>query len=133
MSSFINSFLDAFSPVTLLLSFAVGGLLCVIAQLFIDLTPLTPARILVATVCIGVFLGAVGIYDKLFELCGCGVSVPLIGFGGNIARGVREAIDKEGALGILKGSFTASAAGCTAALLFGYISALIFRGKPKRM
>lgn len=133
MSSFINSFLDAFSPVTLLLSFAVGGLLCVIAQLFIDLTPLTPARILVATVCIGVFLGAVGIYDKLFELCGCGVSVPLIGFGGNIARGVREAIDNEGALGILKGAFTASAAGCTAALLFGYISALIFRGKPKRM
>ena len=133
MSQFINSFLVALSPSTLILSLAVGGLLCAIAQLVIDLTPLTPARILVATVCIGVLLGALGIYDKLFDLCGCGVSVPLLGFGGNIAKGVREAIDKEGALGILKGAFTSSAAGCTAALLSGFLSALIFRGKPKRM
>ena len=116
----------------LLWAFLVGGIFCVFAQLLIDLTSLTPARILVLFVTFGVFLGAIGIYDKLFEFAGCGVSVPLVGFGGNISKGVRESIDKEGALGILKGAFTASSAGCTAALIFGYLFALIFKGKPKR-
>ena len=116
----------------LILSFVVGGIICIIAQLLIDLTKLSPARILVIYVCFGVFLGGVGLYEPLFEISGAGISVPLIGFGGAIARGVTEAIDKDGALGILTGPFTASAAGCSAALVFGYLSALFFKGKPKR-
>lgn len=116
----------------LLLVFAVGGLISLIAQLLIDLTKLTPARILVLFVCLGVFLGAVGIYSFIFDFAGAGISVPLIGFGANIADGVKEAIDKEGFIGIFKGPFTAAAAGCSAALVFGYITCLIFKGKPKR-
>jgi len=113
-------------------AFLIGGLICVIAQLLIDLTKLTPARILVLYVTFGVFLGGVGLYTPLFDFAGAGVSVPLIGFGGNVARGVMEAVEKDGALGILTGPFTAAAAGCSAALVFGYLSALIFKGKPKR-
>lgn len=115
------------------LAFVVGGLLCVIAQLLIDKTYLTPARILVIYVSFGVFLGAVGLYRPLLDLAGCGASVPLIGFGGAIARGVREAVEADGAIGILTGGFTAAAAGCAAALLFGYLCALLFSGKPKRL
>ena len=126
-------FISNLSPATLALSFFIGGFLCLLIQLLIDLTSLTPARILVGLVCFGVFLGAVGLYDKIFSLAGCGVSVPLIGYGGSIARGMREAIDKEGAIGILKGAFTASSAGCSAALIFGYLFSLIFKGKPKRL
>lgn len=118
---------------TSLFAFLVGGLFCVIAQLLIDYTALTPARILVLYVTFGVFLGAVGLYEPLYRFAGCGASVPLVGFGGNIARGIREAIDKEGALGILTGGFTAAAAGCSSALIFGYLSALIFSGKPKKL
>ncbi len=116
-----------------LLSFAVGGLFCVAAQILIDLTSLTPARILVLYVTGGVLLGATGLYDPLFSFAGCGASVPLVGFGANIARGVREAIDREGALGILTGGFSAASAGCSAALIFGYLSALLFSGKPKKL
>ena len=116
-----------------LLSFAVGGLFCVAAQILIDLTSLTPARILVLYVTGGVLLGATGLYDLLFSFAGCGASVPLVGFGANIARGVREAIDREGALGILTGGFSAASAGCSAALIFGSLSALLFSGKPKKL
>ena len=116
----------------LLAVFTVGGFICVTAQLLIDLTRLTPARILVLFVCLGVFLGGVGIYDPLFDFAGAGISVPLIGFGANIADGVREAVDKEGFIGIFKGPLTAASAGCAAALVFGYISCLIFKGRPKR-
>lgn len=116
-----------------LLSFAVGGLFCVAAQILIDLTSLTPARILVLYVTGGVLLGATGLYDPLFSFAGCGASVPLVGFGANIARGEREAIDREGALGILTGGFSAASAGCSAALIFGYLSALLFSGKPKKL
>ena len=112
--------------------FAVGGFVSVIAQVLIDLTKLTPARILVLLVSLGVFLGAVGLYSPMFDFAGAGISVPLIGFGGNIAEGVKEAIDKEGFIGIFKGPFTAASAGCSAALVFGYIISLIFKGKPKR-
>ena len=115
-----------------LAAFLVGGIFCVIAQILIDKTPLTPARILVIYVSAGVFLGAVGAFEPLLSFAGCGASVPLVGFGGNIARGVKEAIDKEGAIGILTGGFSAAAAGCAAALIFGYIAALVFKGKPKR-
>ena len=113
-------------------AFLIGGLICVIAQLLIDLTKLTPARILVLYVCFGVFLGGVGLYEPLFNFAGAGISVPLIGFGGTVARGVMEAVDKDGLIGVLTGPFTAAAAGCSAALVFGYLCALIFKGKPKR-
>ena len=114
-------------------AFLIGGIFCTIAQILIDKTALTPARILVFYVCTGVALGALGIYDKIFALAGCGISVPLIGFGAVISEGVKRAIDTEGILGVLKGPFTAAAAGCSAALIFGYINALLFKGKPKRM
>ena len=116
----------------LIFSFLIGGAVCIVAQILIDLTKLTPARILVLYVCLGVLLGGVGIYEPLFDFSGAGISVPLIGFGGTVAKGVKESIDKDGALGILTGPFTASSAGCSAALVFGYLTALIFKGKPKR-
>jgi len=114
-----------------ILSFLVGGAICGAVQLVIDKTNLTPARILVSLVCIGVFLGAVGVYEPVFETVGAGVSVPLIGFGANIAKGVKEAVDAFGFIGIFKGPLTAASAGCVAALVFGYAVCLIFRGKPK--
>ena len=118
---------------TYFLSFLVGGLICAAAQVLLDLTRLTPARILVLTVILGVTLGAVGLYDPLYEWCGCGVSVPLIGFGGAIARGVRAAVEKDGLLGIFTGPLTAAAGGTSAAMLFGYLAALLFSSKPKRL
>jgi len=116
-----------------LLAFVAGGVLCVIAQLLIDKTAMTPARILVFYVCGGVALGAVGLFEPLSDIFGCGVTVPLIGFGGLIARGVREAVDTLGPLGIVSGGLTAASAGVTAALVFGYLFALLCRGRPKRM
>ena len=104
-----------------------------IAQILIDLTALTPARILVMYVVLGVLLGALGLYEPLYDFAGCGASVPLVGFGGNIAKGIREAIDRDGAIGILTGGFTAASAGCASALIFGYLSSLIFSGKPKKL
>lgn len=115
----------------LFLAALCGGFLCLTAQLLIDLTALTPARILVLFVTVGVALGAIGLYDRLLPTFGAGLSVPLLGFGGTIARGVREAVEKEGLLGALSGPLTAASAGTTAALVFGYLSALLFRGKPK--
>lgn len=116
-----------------ILVFLAGGILCLIAQLLIDLTRLTPARILVLFVCLGVFVFAVGAYEPLFSLCGAGVSVPLLGFGANIARGVRDAIESEGAIGILSGGLASSAAGITVSLLLGLLISLFAKGKPKRM
>lgn len=115
-----------------LAAFAVGGLLCVVAQLLIDLTRLTPARILVSYVVAGVALGAVGLYEPLYRFAGCGVSLPLIGFGGALARGVREAVNAEGLIGVLTGGLSAAAAGTTAALVLGLFCALIFKSRPKR-
>ena len=112
-------------------AFLVGGALCVCAQLLIDLTSLTPARILVLFVVLGVLFGAVGIYEPLLKFAGAGVSVPLLGFGGTIAKGVREAVDSQGLLGVMTGPLTAAAGGTTAALVFGYLICLIFRAKPK--
>ena len=115
-----------------LFAFAVGGILCVIAQLLIDLTRMTPARILVAYVCAGVVLSAVGLYEPLYRLAGCGVSLPLIGFGGALARGVREAVNTDGLIGVLTGGLSAAAGGTTAALMLGLVCALIFKSRPKR-
>ncbi len=116
-----------------LLAFLIGGLFCVLAQLLIDKTSLTPAKILVCFVVFGVFLGGVGLYKPLFEISGCGASVPLIGFGGNIAKGVKEAVDKDGIFGVLGGAFSSASVGCTVALLSGFISSVFFKGKSKRL
>ncbi len=112
--------------------FAVGGALCVVAQILIDKTKLTPARILVAYVTAGVVLGAIGVYEPLVDFAGAGASTPLLGFGNTIARGIREGVDEKGLLGALTGGFTASAAGIAAALVFGYIAAVVFNGKRKK-
>ena len=111
----------------------MGGAVCVIAQLLIDLTKLTPARILVIYVSAGVLLYAVGVFKPMEEMFGAGVTVPLIGFGANIAKGVQEAVDKEGLLGALTCGLTSSAAGITSALIFGLFASMIFKTKSKRM
>lgn len=121
------------TALTLLLVFVSGGVISVIAQLLIDLTQLTPARILVLYVCVGVLLYAVGIYDPMFSFFRSGVSVPLIGFGANIAKGVKEAVDTEGLIGALSGGLSSSAVGITAALSLGLICSLLFKTKSKRM
>lgn len=112
-------------------AFWVGGVLCVIAQILIDRTKLTPARILVGYVSAGVILTALGIYKPIVDYAGCGATVPLTGFGYSIAKGIEEAIGQYGLLGALTGGFTACAAGISAALIFGYLTALIFKGRPK--
>ncbi|MGI5855510.1 MAG: stage V sporulation protein AE [Candidatus Merdivicinus sp.] len=112
-------------------AFLVGGALCAVGQVLIDYTKLTPARILVAYVVAGVVLGGLGWYQPLIDFAGAGASVPLTGFGSLLAKGVREAIDKDGLMGVLSGGLTASAAGITAAILFGLIVALVFKPKDK--
>ena len=112
-------------------AFIVGGLFCVVAQILIDKTALTPARILVGYVVAGVILGAVGLYRPIVEFAGAGAATPLTGFGYNIAVGVKKAVDEKGLLGVFTGSLTAAAGGTAAALVFGFIAALISRGKPK--
>lgn len=112
-------------------AFVVGGGFCVIAQILIDRTRLTPARILVTYVVAGVLLGAVGVYEPLVKLAGAGATTPLTGFGYLISEGVRKAVDERGLLGALTGGLTAAAGGTAAALCFGYLAALIFHGKPK--
>ncbi len=114
-------------------AFCVGGLFCLIAQILIDKTMLTPARILVSYVVAGVLLGAVGVYKPIVDFAGAGASVPLTGFGYLISKGVREAVDKDGLLGALTGGMTASAGGITAALFFGLCMSLIFKSKPKNV
>lgn len=108
-------------------AFLVGGAFCAVGQLLIDLTKLTPARILVSYVVSGVVLGGLGVYQPLVDFAGAGATVPLTGFGNLLARGVKKAVDSDGFLGIFTGGFTASAAGITAAVLFGLIVALIFK------
>lgn len=112
-------------------AFFVGGFLCMIGQILIDKTKLTPARILVSYVVIGVFLGAVGLYDKLLDFAGAGASVPLTGFGNTLARGVREAIEKDGFIGIFTGGLTAAAGGITAAIIAGLVTSILFKAKDK--
>ena len=112
-------------------AFLCGGILCVIGQVLIDRTKLTPARILVTYVVAGVTLGALGLYDPLAKWGGAGATVPLTGFGYSLARGVREAVEEQGLLGALTGGITACAGGIAAAILLGLLAALIFRPKPK--
>lgn len=116
-----------------LLSFIFGGLLCVIAQIFIDKTRLTPARILSAYVVTGVILTAIGLYEPIVKIFGCGATVPLTGFGFTLATGVKEAVDSMGVIGILVGGLRSTAAGITAAITFSLLIAMFFRGKPENL
>ena len=112
-------------------AFLVGGILCIIAQILIDKTKLTPARILVSYVVVGVFLGAIGLYKPLVEFAGAGATVPLTGFGYLISEGVRSAVDEKGPLGALTGGLGAASGGIAAALIFGYVSAILFKGRRR--
>ena len=118
---------------SLLLTFIAGGILCATAQILIDLTKLTPARILVSYVCFGVLLYALGVYDILFKIFGSGVSVPLVGFGAAIGKGVREAVESDGLLGAFYGGLSATSTGITVALLSGLTVSLFAKGKRKKM
>jgi stage V sporulation protein AE len=112
-------------------AFLVGGALCAIGQIFIDRTKLTPARILVGFVTIGVLLTAVGVYKPLVDWAGAGATVPLSGFGYALAKGVKTAVEKDGLLGVLTGGLTGAAAGITAAIFFGFVIALLCKSGDK--
>lgn len=116
---------------TYLWAFLIGGAICSVGQILIDKTMLTPARILVMYVVLGVILGSFGIYEKLIDFAGAGATVPLTGFGNLLAKGVKEAVDKDGIVGIFTGGLTASSGGICAAILFGYLGALFARSKEK--
>ncbi|MBO5036448.1 MAG: stage V sporulation protein AE [Clostridia bacterium] len=112
-------------------SFLFGGTLCLIGQIIIEKTKLTPARILVGYVVAGVLLSAIGVYDKILEIGASGASVPLTGFGHILAKATREAIDKDGPLGIFTGSLMGAAGGIESAVIFSWLAALLFRAKKK--
>ena len=113
-------------------AFLCGGLLCVIGQIFIDKTKLTPARILTGYVVCGVVLEAIGVYETIAQWGGAGASVPLTGFGSNLAKGVVKAVGEKGLLGVLTGGLTATAGGIAAAVVFGFLAALLFKPGEKR-
>lgn len=112
-------------------AFVIGGLFCLAAQLLIDFTKLTPARILVSYVVLGVILGGLGVYEPILEFAGAGAGVPLTGFGNTLAKGVREAVDKDGFLGIFTGGLKATAGGITAAIIAGLVASILFKPKDK--
>lgn len=116
----------------LLNAFVTGGILCAIAQFLIDKTKLTSARIMVMYVTIGVFLGGIGIYQKLVDFGGAGATVPLMGFGHNLAKGVMKEVDQKGLIGAFTGGIKAAAGGITAAIFFGYIASLMAKPKGRR-
>jgi stage V sporulation protein AE len=112
-------------------AFLIGGLICVVGQLLLDLTKLTPARILVGFVGLGVILGGIGVYKYVEEFAGAGATVPLLGFGALLADGTKTAIEKDGFIGIFTGGITGTAGGIAAAIFFGYMMAVVFTPKPK--
>lgn len=112
-------------------AFLVGGFLCMIGQILIDKTKLTPARILVSFVVIGVIMGGTGVYEKIVEFAGAGATVPLTGFGYSIAKGVKQAVQEDGLIGALTGGLKATAGGITAAILAGLIAGILFKAKDK--
>lgn len=125
-------FLQSIDFMQLLRCFVVGGIICIIGQLLIDKTKLTPARILVVFVTTGVLLGGLGIYKYIIDFAGCGATVPLTGFGANLAKGTLEAVKENGLLGAFIGGVKASAGGIAAAVFFGYIASLIAKPKMKK-
>ena len=112
-------------------AFWVGGLICALVQILMEKTKLMPGRIMVILVCLGALLGALGVYEPFQEFAGAGAGVPLLGFGNVLWKGVKEAVDSDGFLGIFKGGFTASAVGISAALVFSWIASLIFQPNMK--
>ena len=113
-------------------AFWVGGLICALAQILMEKTKMLPGRIMVLIVCLGAVLGAVGIYEPFMEYAGAGASVPLLGFGNVLWKGVKEAVDANGFFGLFKGGFKASAVGISAALIFGYLASWIFEPKMRK-
>lgn len=113
-------------------AFWVGGVICALVQILMEKTKLMPGRIMVLLVCGGAVLGAIGLYGPFQEYAGAGASVPLLGFGNTLWKGIQEAVDTDGFIGIFKGGFTASAAGICAALVFGYLASLVFDSKMKK-
>lgn len=113
-------------------AFWVGGLICALVQILMEKTKLMPGRIMVLLVCLGAVISIVGWYEPFMEYAGAGASVPLLGFGNMLMKGVKEAVDKEGFIGLFKGGFTNGAVGSSAALIFGYLASLIFRSKMKK-
>lgn len=112
-------------------AFWVGGLICALVQILLEKTTLLPGRVMVILVCLGAVLGAVGLYEPLLDYAGAGASVPLLGFGNTLWKGVKEAIDDQGALGLFTGGFKAGAVGISAALIFSYLASLVFEPKMK--
>ena len=113
-------------------AFWVGGAICALVQILLDRTKLMPGRVMVLLVCTGAVLGFLGIYKPFAEFAGGGASVPLLGFGNTLWNGVKEAVEEEGFIGIFLGGFKASAAGISAALIFGYLASLVFEPKMKK-
>ena len=112
-------------------AFWVGGLICALVQILLDKTKLMPGRVMVLLVCTGSVLGAIGIYQPLIDFAGAGASVPLLGFGNTLWKGLKEAIDTDGFIGLFTGGFTSCAAGVSAALIFSYLASWIFKPKMK--
>lgn len=110
-------------------AFVIGGIICILAQILMEKTKLMPGRIMVILVCTGAVLGALGIYKPFLEFAGCGASVPLTGFGYNLWRGIKEAVDRDGFIGLFRGGFEMAAVGTSAALILSYIASLIFQPK----
>lgn len=125
-------FIQSIDWLLMLKCFIVGGLICIIGQILIDKTKLTPARILVTFVTLGVVLGALGIYKHLIDFAGCGATVPLTGFGANLAKGAMEGVKQQGLLGAFIGGVKNSAGGIAAAVFFGYIASLLAKPKIKK-
>ena len=125
-------FLQSIDWIQLLRCFIVGGLICIVGQILIDKTKLTPARILVVCVTLGVVLGGLGIYKYIIDFAGCGATVPLTGFGANLAKGAIEEVQNSGLLGAFVGGVKASAGGIAAAVFFGYLASLISKPKMKK-
>ena len=112
-------------------AFWVGGLICALVQILLDKTKLMPGRVMVLLVCTGSILGAIGIYQPLIDFAGAGAAVPLLGFGNTLWKGLKEAIDTDGVIGLFTGGFTACAAGVSAALIFSYLARWFFKPKMK--
>ena len=112
-------------------AFWVGGLICALVQILLEKTTLLPGRVMVILVCLGAVLGAVGLYEPLLDYAGAGASVPLLGFGNTLWKGVKEAVDEQGVLGLFMGGFRAGAVGIGAALIFSYLASRIFEPKMK--
>lgn len=113
-------------------AFLVGGAICAFVQIFMDNTKLMPGRIMVILVCVGSFLGAIGIYEPFASWAGAGATIPLSGFGNVLFKGIKKAVDNEGFIGLFKGGFTSSAVGISAALIFSYIASWIFNPRMKK-